>query len=55
MACLGWGPATLSWVLTMFVGVCGTRRRSRRYGVSLPWCDGGIPLDGEEEVVAVGR
>ena len=23
------------------------------YGVSLRWCDGGIPLDGEEEVVAV--
>ena len=23
------------------------------YGVSLSWCDGGIPLDGEEEVVAV--
>ena len=25
----------------------------RRYGVSLRWCDGGIPFDGEEEVVAV--
>ena len=25
------------------------------YGVSLRWCDGGIPLDGEEEVVAVHR
>ena len=23
------------------------------YRVSLRWCDGGIPLDGEEEVVAV--
>ena len=23
------------------------------YGVSLRWCDCGIPLDGEEEVVAV--
>ena len=23
------------------------------YGVPLCWCDGGIPLDGEEEVVAV--
>ena len=25
------------------------------YGVSLQWCDGGIYLDGEEEVVAVRR
>ena len=23
------------------------------YRVSLRWCDGGIPFDGEEEVVAV--
>ena len=27
--------------------------RGRCYGVSLRSCDGGIPLDGEEEVVAV--
>ena len=25
------------------------------YGVSLGWCDCGIPLDGEEEVVAARR
>ena len=25
------------------------------YGVSLRWCDCGIPLDGEEEVVAARR
>ena len=39
----------------MFVGVCGRRGRGLLLWVSLRWCDGGIPLDAEEEVLAVGR
>ena len=55
MACHGVGPGCTvgcTVVLWGYVdGMCG----GCCYGVSLRWCDGGISLDGEEEVVAVHR
>ena len=51
----GWGLGVPSWMLMILVGHVDSVGRARPYGVSFRCCDFGIPLDGEEEVVAVCR
>ena len=56
MVCHGVGPGcTVSGAVDCLWGYVDGVGGGRRSGVFLRWCDGGIPLNGEEEVVVVRR
>ena len=53
MACHGVGPGCTVMGADNVCGGMWKAWAEPPLWVSLPWCDGGIPLDGKEEVVAV--